>query len=62
MSAFDEVREVVNRSKGLGTRTLPDGTELIGHVPHIAREAYLHLMFKFRACGQMAGNRPPAPE
>jgi hypothetical protein len=29
----------------LGKRTLADGTTLIGHVPHIAPEAWLHEIF-----------------
>ena len=43
--AFDEVREVLAEAEALGGRELPDGTRLIGHVPHIGPEAYLHTVY-----------------
>ena len=36
---------IVDRARRLGERALPNGTELIGHVPHVAPDAWLHTMF-----------------
>ena len=35
----------MERAKILGERQLPNGTRLIGHVPHVAPEAWLHEIF-----------------
>ena len=32
-------------AKNLGERTLDNGTRLVGHIPHVAEEARLHLVF-----------------
>jgi hypothetical protein len=37
--------EVVTLARVLGSRTLNDGTELIGRAPHVAPEAWLHILF-----------------
>jgi hypothetical protein len=36
---------VVDNARNLGERTLGNGTELVGHVPHVASEAWLHMLF-----------------
>lgn len=40
------VFDIIERFRPLGSRTLEDGTELIGHVPHVAPEAWLHIRFR----------------
>lgn len=42
---LQEVYTIVANAKPLGFRELSSGTKLIGHVPHVAPEAYLHLIF-----------------
>ena len=37
--------QVIEAARHLGSRTLEDGTELIGHVPHVAPEAWLHIIY-----------------
>ncbi|MDQ3996486.1 MAG: SMI1/KNR4 family protein [Gemmatimonadota bacterium] len=44
-TAFPEVNAVIESARALGSRRLDDGTELIGHVPHVAPEAWLHILF-----------------
>jgi len=39
------LHEVVAEGRRLGERRLGNGTELIGHVPHVAPEAWLHILF-----------------
>ncbi|WBA43985.1 SMI1/KNR4 family protein [Hymenobacter canadensis] len=39
------VYAVTNRAKSFGHRVLSNGTELVGHVPHVAPEAWLHQLF-----------------
>lgn len=36
---------VLDRAREAGLRTLSDGTELVGHVPHVGRDAWLHVIF-----------------
>jgi hypothetical protein len=36
---------VTDRAKALGHRVLDNGTELVGHVPHVAPQAWLHTLF-----------------
>ncbi len=36
---------VIAEAKHLGSRRLDNGTELIGHVPHVAPQAWLHIIF-----------------
>lgn len=36
---------VVDQARGLGERALDSGTRLIGHVPHVAPEAWLHALY-----------------
>lgn len=45
MDYFDRVLEVLKSYESLGVRILDDGTRLIGHVPHIAPEAWLHDIY-----------------
>ncbi len=35
----------MERAGNLGYRTLPDGTQLFGRVPHVAPQAWLHALF-----------------
>ncbi|MGH7719354.1 MAG: SMI1/KNR4 family protein [Gemmatimonadaceae bacterium] len=57
------VYQVLDAARALGSRVLRDGTELIGHVPHIAPEAWLHVLFPgldaadIRQTGEEAGHR-----
>ena len=39
------IDNIVSRYKHLGSNKLVNGTELIGHVPHIAPQAHLHILF-----------------
>jgi hypothetical protein len=43
--AFEKLREVLNRATGFGSRTLDNGSILLGHVPHVAPEAWLHQLY-----------------
>jgi hypothetical protein len=43
---FDFILKTVQQAECLGTRVLADGTRLIGHTPHVAPEAYLHVLFR----------------
>lgn len=45
MHYFQETFLVLKRAESLGIRTLPNGTRLIGHVPHVAPEAWFHKIF-----------------
>jgi hypothetical protein len=42
---FDEVMEVVLDAERLGSRRLSNGVHLVGHVPHVAPEAYYHVVY-----------------
>lgn len=42
---FHQVLDIVWRARSMGERTLQNGTQLVGHVPHIAPDAWLHLIF-----------------
>lgn len=37
--------KVVNQFRSLGTQELSTGVVLIGHVPHVAPEAYMHVLY-----------------
>ena len=39
------VLAIVDRARVLGVRRLDNGAELVGHVPHVAPEAWFHLLF-----------------
>jgi hypothetical protein len=39
---IEHVFTVLSRWEALGVQAFPDGTRRIGHVPHVAPEAYLH--------------------
>ena len=45
MDYFDRALEILKSYESLGVRVLDDGTRLIGHVPHIAPEAWLHDIY-----------------
>lgn len=56
-----------DQAKAFGHRVLPNGTELVGHVPHRAPEAWLHELFAPLAATEVAaweqalgGPLPPA--
>ena len=36
---------IISVAEVLGARTTASGTRLVGHVPHVAPEAYLHIVF-----------------
>jgi hypothetical protein len=42
---LDRVMQVIDSYRHLGERALPNGTRLVGHVPHVAPEAWLHSVF-----------------
>lgn len=42
---FAHILKSVHQADALGTRVLSNGTRLVGHVPHVAPEARLHLIF-----------------
>jgi hypothetical protein len=42
---YARVMEVILRAEALGARRLANGTYLIGHTPHVAPEAYLHVTY-----------------
>lgn len=44
-SIISHILEIVNKAESLGERTLPNGVRLIGHIPHAAPEAYLHIIY-----------------
>jgi hypothetical protein len=45
VKAFDEVLSILLAWEHLGSRRLENGAYLIGHVPHVAPEAYLHNVY-----------------
>lgn len=42
---LQEVYQITDVARSFGYRSLPNGTELVGHVPHIAPEAWFHQRF-----------------
>lgn len=42
---FENLVSIIERWAGLGTRKLENGTYLVGHVPHVGPQAYLHIIF-----------------
>ena len=46
--------KVVNRFRSLGTLELSTGVVLIGHVPHVAPEAYMHVLYPPLDASQIA--------
>jgi hypothetical protein len=44
-TALAVVLRIVNMAEPLGTRTTVMGARLVGHAPHVAPEAYLHVIF-----------------
>ena len=45
MSAIDDMFGILESYEHLGKKVLSNGTKLIGHVPHVAPEAWFHLIF-----------------
>jgi SMI1 / KNR4 family (SUKH-1) len=45
MHYLQEITEMMRRSSPSGQRILEDGTRLLGHVPHVGPDAWLHLLF-----------------
>lgn len=45
MSYLDYIVSLAEKWKGLGEKTLENGTRLIGHVPQVAPQAYLHQFY-----------------
>ncbi|HXJ61224.1 MAG TPA: SMI1/KNR4 family protein [Verrucomicrobiae bacterium] len=45
MHYLQEILGIIQRDRGLGFRELPNGTQLIGRVPHVAPNAWLHELF-----------------
>ena len=45
MHYLQQVNEIMQRARNLGERRLKNGAQLIGHVPHVAPEAWLHAMY-----------------
>ncbi len=45
MESLDYLLEVVSRARHMGERTLSNGVRLIGHIPHVAPEAYFHVTY-----------------
>jgi SMI1-KNR4 cell-wall len=43
--ALERLREVVERSRPLGSSTTSTGTILVEHVPHVGPEAWFHVIF-----------------
>ena len=42
---YDQIMGVILDAERLGSRKLSNGVRLIGHVPHIAPEAYFHVIY-----------------
>jgi hypothetical protein len=42
---LQEVYRITDVARAFGYRALPNGTELVGHVPHIAPQAWFHQRF-----------------
>ena len=40
-----EIRNILEKSAATGCKRLQNGAELIGHVPHVGEDAYLHAIF-----------------
>lgn len=45
MEYLRKIFSVIDRAKILGVRELSNGGKLVGHVPHVAPEAWLHEVF-----------------
>src|SRR5262245_35891125 len=54
MDYLDRVFGLLEASSDLGVRVLDNGTRLIGHVPHVAPEAWLHIIFAPLSLTQVA--------
>lgn len=45
MNAVTLIHHAMASAAAFGHRSMDDGTELFGHIPHVAPEAYLHVLF-----------------
>ena len=45
MDYLNKIFSITDRAKILGVRELPGGGKLLGHIPHVAPEAWLHEVF-----------------
>ena len=43
--SFLAIQRKLDEARLLGSRTLANGAQLIGHVPHVAPQAYLHTIY-----------------
>src|SRR5258706_14700655 len=43
--SLQDVLQILRDSRVPGRRTLPNGTELIGRVPHVAPQAWFHTIY-----------------
>ncbi len=66
MDSWGRILETLASYESLGTRRLDNGTRLIGHVPHVAPEAWFHQIFApldalgIEHLGQELGHEIPA--
>lgn len=44
-SSIELLQPILEKAKRLGIKTLPEGTELLGHVPHVGPDAWLHVLY-----------------
>jgi hypothetical protein len=54
MKYFEKIMDVLRQAESLGVKVLPDGTKLVGHVPHIGPSAYLHVIFRALNSGEIS--------
>jgi SMI1 / KNR4 family (SUKH-1) len=45
MNRYDELLNLLNSARAFGFQRLETGVELIGHVPHVAPQAYFHQLY-----------------
>lgn len=45
MIRWTEIRDVIETARAFGTEQLPDGTVLLGRVPHIGSAAFFHELY-----------------
>lgn len=42
---YSQILSIIDRARDMGFKRLSTGVQLIGHIPHLAPEAYLHVVF-----------------
>ncbi len=45
MKCLKKIRDNVAKYEILGSKTMPDGSKLVGKAPHVAEQAWLHSLF-----------------